>query len=312
MTIEGPTMRIQIIANPCIEAAGDTSSFPVARRHTGIAQASDAILEAGLVDDLSNRGVEVAGSSRVELAPGEQTADSIADLGLHGAKLAAELSSAIDAGVQPLLVGGTCNHVSGILSGLQQAYGPGSRIGIVWFDSHGDLNTPKTSGSGMIWGMPLAVALGLCYPQWREGAGMGAPIPTNRVVFVDVRNLDPPEAALIDATDLVLSHTVDSRTGPRAADAIADLADRVDHIYVHVDLDVLDPRFVPSLPITEPDGPDLDQATAAIRAAMRTGKVRAYGVVSFDPTGPGGETSLNSARMLILGGIDAWTSAPVL
>jgi hypothetical protein len=83
MTIEGPTMRIQIIANPCIEAAGDTSSFPVARRHTGIAQASDAILEAGLVDDLSNRGVEVAGSSRVELAPGEQTADSMAFMALN-------------------------------------------------------------------------------------------------------------------------------------------------------------------------------------------------------------------------------------
>jgi len=269
------------------------------------------LLEAGLHESLVERGIEVAGSSRVELKPEEASGDPIVDLGRHGAKLGAEIARAIDSGARAFVAGGTCNHVSGILAGLQAAYGSASRIGIVWFDAHGDCNTPSTSVSGMTWGMPLGVALGLSYPQWREGAGMTAPIPTNRVVFVDIRKLDPWEAGFIGASDAVVSQLVDGRPGPRAEDAIAELAKRVDHLYVHIDTDVLDRPFVPNLVFAEPGGPDVERTAQAVRAAMATGKVRAYGVVSFDPTGPGGEISLRSAMTLIQEGVSDWAASPI-
>jgi arginase len=186
-----------------------------------------------------------------------------------------------------------------MLAGLQRAYGSTSRVGLVWFDAHGDFNTPKTTRSGMLGGMPVAVAAGLCHPLWREGAGMAAPLPTDRIVMVDVRNLDPEEAALVDATAVTVSQLVEGKQGPTAEEAIAALAERVDHLYVHVDADVLDARFQPNHPTVEPDGPDLDRTLAAIRAALATGKVRAYAVVSVNPDGPDGATSLASGMAML-------------
>ena len=304
-------VKLWTIAIPCFEAHGDTTSFPVDRRAPGFALASDALIDAGLFEGLGERHVRVLGSSRIELNPDTITGDPIIDLGRHGAMVAETVRFALESGAHPLIAGGTCNHVTGILSGLQQAYGPAARIGVIWFDAHGDINTPRTSTSGMTWGMPFAVPLGLCYPEWREGAGMTAIIPSNRVVFVDVRNLDPWEAQFIEASDAVVGTLVEGRESPTAEAAISDLADRVDHLYVHVDCDVLDREYVPSLLFAAPDGPSLERTSAAIAEAMATGKVRAFGVVSFDPTGAGGETSRDSAMTLILEGTAAWKVAVV-
>jgi arginase len=209
----------------------------------------------------------------------------------------------------PVLAGGTCGHLPGMLAGLQRAYGATSRIGLVWFDAHGDFNTPKTTRSGMLGGMPVAVAAGLCHPAWREGAGMSAPLPTDRIVMVDVRNLDPEETVLIDATAVTVAQLVEGKPGPTAEAAIAALAERVEHLYVHVDADVLDARFQPNHPTVEPDGPDLERTLAAIGAAMATGKVRAYAVVSVNPDGPAGATSLDSGLAMLTEGVAAWAAS---
>ena len=300
-------MRLQIIAIPSVEATGDQSTGPVAPRAVGLARASDAFLEAGLVASLESSNGEVAGVSRAALTADEASGDRVTDLGRHGAKIAEAVATAVAADARPLLAGGTCSHLPGMLAGLQRAYGPTSRIGLVWFDAHGDFNTPKTTRSGMLGGMPVAVAAGLCHPTWREGAGMAAPLPTDRIVFVDVRNLDPDEAVLIGATDATVAQLLPGKSGPTAEQAIADLAARVDHLYLHVDADVLDRRFQPNHPTAEPDGPDLERTLAAIRAAMATGKVRAYGVVSVNPSGPDGATSLASGMELLTEGVAAWT-----
>jgi arginase len=300
-------MRLQIIAIPSVEATGDQSTGPVASRAVGLARASDAFLEAGLVQSLESSNRRVAGVSRAALAADEASGDRVTDLGRHGAKIADAVATAVAADTRPMLAGGTCSHLPGMLAGLQRAYGPTSRIGLVWFDAHGDFNTPKTTRSGMLGGMPVAVAAGLCHPTWREGAGMAAPLPTDRIAFVDVRNLDPDEAILIGATDAAVAQLLPGKSGPTAEDAIADLAARVDHLYLHVDADVLDRRFQPNHPTAEPDGPDLERTLAAIRAAMATGMVRAYGVVSVNPSGPDGATSLASGMALLTEGVAAWT-----
>jgi arginase len=292
-------MRVQIITIPSVEAVGEASTGPVAARAGGLARASDALLAAGLVEELAAKGVEVAGVSRAALGPEQTSGDRILDLGRHGTLVAEAVAGAVEAGAMPVLAGGTCSHLPGMLAGLQRAYGSTGRIGLVWFDAHGDFNTPKTTRSGMLGGMPVAVAAGLCHPVWREGAGMAAPLPTDRIVMVDVRNLDPEEAALVDATAVTVSQLVEGKPGPTAEEAIAALAERVDHLYVHVDADVLDARFQPNHPTVEPDGPDLERTLAAIRAAFATGKVRAYAVVSVNPDGPDGPTSLASGMAML-------------
>ena len=82
-------------------------------------------------------------------------------LGLIGGEIAEAVAAGRRAGEPALVAGGNCAAPPGVLGGLQQAHGPAARIGLVWFDAHGDFNTPRTTLSGMLGGMPVAVAAGL-------------------------------------------------------------------------------------------------------------------------------------------------------
>jgi arginase len=124
------------------------------------------------------------------------------------------------------------------------------------------------------------------------------------MVLVDLRNLDPDEERLIRATDAVIASP--GFPGPDLERAVADLAERVDLIYLHVDADILDQAFVPSHRTREPNGPDIDQVLAAIDCVMATGKVVAYAVVSVYDQGPRHEVDLASGVELVRGGLRSW------
>ena len=98
-------------------------------------------------------------------APGfpeqERTAEETDNLGILGGRLAEAVAQGRRAGNTVLMTGGNCTHITGVLGGLQDAHGPDVKVGLVWFDAHGDFNTPKTTLSGMLGGMPVAVCAGL-------------------------------------------------------------------------------------------------------------------------------------------------------
>jgi arginase len=106
--------------------------------------------------------------------------DEITNLGLMGGAIAGEVAMGRRRGQAILMTGGHCVHATGILGGLQDAHGPAARIGLVWFDAHGDFNTPRTTLTGMLGGMPVAVCAGLAWPRWREGSHIIASLPTER------------------------------------------------------------------------------------------------------------------------------------
>jgi arginase len=294
-------MRVQIISVPSVEATKASATLK-----SGLGEAADAYYTAELHDQLPALGLEVAGRARPVMEPAELSGDPIVDLGRYNAKIGDAIAAGIANGAHPMMLGGTCSHLIGMLSGLQQAYGPTSRIGLVWFDAHGDFNTPRTTHSGMLGGMPVAVAAGLCHPAWREGAGQTVPLPTDRIVMVDVRNLDPEEATLIGATDVTIAAFGDDGLIDDIETKVAQLAQHVDHLYLHVDADVLDASLQPNHPTAEPNGPGLDQTNRALAAVMATGSVRAFSVVSVNPTGPDGSISLESAIGMIRAGAAAW------
>jgi arginase len=294
-------MRLHVVAIPFVEATPDRPG-----RAAGLARAAEAFLAAGLVADLATLGGEVERVARPMLDPALSTSDPVHNLGSYNGLVAEAVAAGLRDDAAPLVAGGTCNHLPGILGGLQRVYGPAARIGLVWFDAHGDFNTPRTTRSGMLGGMPVAVAAGLCHPAWRELAGLASPLPTDRIAFVDVRNLDPDEAALINATDATIVSIDDRRPGPDIATVVAGLSAKVDHLYLHVDADVLDRAFQPTHPTAEPDGPTVETTLAAMEHVFATGKVRAFGVVSVNPTGEEGAVSLASGLALLHGGVDAW------
>ncbi len=296
-------MKLQLIGVESVEGMPSQDQAPPL---AGLAGATAAYLRKGMVAELEQAGATVDSIVTPTLAEGDRSADRIANLGALNRLIAAEVRGALAAESAPLLMGGTCSHLIGILAGLQQHFGGTSRIGLVWLDAHGDFNTPRTSRSGMLGGMPVAVAAGLCWPTWREGAGMLAPLPTNRIVMVDVRNLDPEEAALIAATDVEIARFGDDFSTSSVTDAIDRLAERCDHLYLHVDADILDAAFQPNHPTAEPGGPDVATVQAVIERAFATDKVRAFGVVSVNPDGAEGTISLASGSDLLRGGVSAW------
>lgn len=234
-----------------------------------------------------------------------RSADATLNLGHIGGEIAEAVAAGRRAGKPVLIAGGTCDAVPGIIGGLQLAHGVGTRIGLIWFDAHGDFNTPRTTRSGMLGGMPVAVAAGLAYPRWRELSRQAMPLPTDRIVMVDVRNLDPAEEQLIRATDVVIA-AAPGFPGADLATAVADLAARCDLLYLHIDADILDERYVPNHRTPEPDGPSMEQVLAAVDTVMATGKVAVYAVVSVWKDGDGGDTALDSGIKLVRGGIEAW------
>ena len=142
---------------------------------------------------------------------------------------------------RPLVLGGCCCAHLGAISGLAARRG---RLGVVWVDAHGDLNTPASSPSGNAWGMPL-----------RRAIETGAVRPTD-VALVGARSLDPPEAAYVTAAGI-------AEDAERALDGC-------DRAYVAFDCDVLRPGEV-GVFMPEPGGPTLEEAEELLRrlAALR-------------------------------------------
>jgi arginase len=159
---------------------------------------------------------------------------------------------------------GDCCTALGVVAGLQAARG---QVGIVWFDAHGDVQTPETTTSGFLGGMPLRLLTG--YRPELIAAQLGLrPVPEENIVLVGARELDPPEVSYLNGSAI-------TRRDVAGLDA-GDLPDVP--LYVHVDLDVLDPADVPGLRYPAPGGPAATELAGALRMLLATGRVAALAV----------------------------------
>ena len=165
----------------------------------------------------------------------------------------------------------TCPSMPGLVAGLQRS---GStveplRIGMLWLDAHPDLNTPETTRSGSLGGMPVAVATGRALHVMRLDAKLDPPLSDRHVVMGGVRLTDPLEQHLLD-TSMIEQLTVDDlRQRTPAVWAQLDRLDRIsDKLYIHIDMDVLDPREVMAHGNKVPNGPSSEQLAAPVRGDL--------------------------------------------
>lgn len=180
------------------------------------------------------------------------------------------------------------------------------RVGLVYFDAHADFNTPETTLSGMLGGMPVAISAGLCLTRLRLKAGLDPALPTKYIVFGCLRDVDPLEQELLDRSQCEYLSVEEIRSLSDVIDKqIERLAALTDVIYVHVDMDVLDPAEVRGHSLTVPQGPTSPQLAAAIQKMFVHPKVAAIGIASL----PFGERdkkgiSLKAAYRLIEGAVE--------
>lgn len=195
--------------------------------------------------------------------------------------LVARSLSDAGAGAQLLVLGGDCTAHAGALAGLRVAR-PDARLAIAWFDAHGDFNTPDTTPSGNVWGMPFAMICG------RGGADLVAAAegPTVReedAALFGGQILDETESRALAASRI--AHFGAGMLGTEAGRAAVEgwarvVARRVDRLYIAFDMDCLDASGGWAVTMPEPDGLSLETAIAAIRTLAAI-----IPVVGFGPTG---------------------------
>jgi arginase family enzyme len=149
---------------------------------------------------------------------------------------------------RPLVLGGCCCSHVGAFRGLAAR---GGRLGVIWLDAHGDLNTPESSPSGNEWGMPLRMLLD-------DGV-----VAAEDVALVGVRSLDPPEEEFLAATHI--------------DDSLGRALEGVDAVYVALDLDVLDPAEA-AMWMPEPQGPSVEDIEAVLREVVSRAPLAGIGV----------------------------------
>src|SRR5438094_5133907 len=268
----------------------------------------DYLEQGGLRQLLEDQGVQASLSPPVALSADEDKAcGSWNRLALANGDLAKIVADERRNGHFPVGLLANCSSILGMLSGLQHS-GPTAkplRVGMVFVDAHGDFNTPETTLSGMLGGMPVAIASGQCLTRMRMKAGLEPAIPTRHIVEVCVRDTDPLEQDLLDRSEIQQLTLEDVRT--RSANLHREmkrLSELTDVIYVHVDMDGLDPKEVPGVALPVPNGPTSAELAAAITEMFRYEKVVAFGVAAMpyddhDKTG----ISRQAAYNLILGAI---------
>jgi arginase len=208
-------------------------------------------------------------------------------------------TDAHDRGEVPLLLSGNCNATVGMLAALR----PGTtRVGLVWLDAHGDLNTPATDARGFLDGHGLAMALGRCWGAATADLPGFAALPEEQVVLVGARDLDPAEEEYLSGAALHRL-TPDRARDPGATSAALDsLAGRVDVVHLHVDLDVHDPSIAPANGYAAPDGlsaADVQRIARQVagRVRLASGTLAAYDP-AYDPSGRMRDTGLALLEVL--------------
>ncbi len=228
-------------------------------------------------------------------------------LGLADGHLSKAMAEIAGNGTFILGLLGNCNSSIGMLAGLQ--HGSDGRnqqiVGMIWIDAHGDFNTPETSLSGWLGGMPVAVASGQCLHRIREKAGLSPAIETSNIVMMGLRDVDPLEQELIDKSDITTVATLDLVDhSEKFQVAVKKLAERVDIIYLHIDLDILDASEIPGSFFEVEEGPLASQLVEPIKMIVSNPKIGALGIASFPTAEKGREKSLESTMLLIKAGME--------
>jgi len=198
----------------------------------------------------------------------------------------------------------TCPSMPGLVAGLQHS-GSGAapiRIGMLWLDAHPDFNTPETTRSGSLGGMPVAVATGRALRRMRLDAKLDPPLADEQVVMGGVRLTDPLEQELLDSSRIQQVSVDDLRSRSAAVFAQLDRLSRTtDKLYIHIDMDVLDPREVMGHQNKVPNGPSSEELASLFEEIFRRyPKASAIGFATIPSTDEGG-LSLAAVNRMIAG-----------
>ncbi|WP_262176914.1 arginase [Haloarcula laminariae] len=260
----------------------------------GVDMGPSAIRYAGLASELEALGVDCTDGGDVSVPrPEERDPDAG---GFDGGRakfhretkavcteLSDSVSRAVGDGVTPLVLGGDHSIAMGTVAG---AAGPDESLGVVWFDAHGDFNTPATTPSGNIHGMGLAAILGHA-SFGGEAWGHVPAVREENVALVGLRDVDEGERALLRESDVSVytMSDIDDRGVPEISrEALSVATDGTDGLHVSLDLDWLDPTEAPGVGTPVRGGVSYREAHSAMEAvADYRDQLRSFELVEVNP-----------------------------
>ena len=254
--------------------------YEVGAARLGVGRGPERLLEAGAEEALGSRGAGVR-LDIIELQEHRRDASGASEAGA-GFELirlvAARAREAISEGAFPVLLSGSCFAGLGMVAAMDEP-----APGVVWFDAHGDFNTPDSSVDGYFDGMGLAMLTG---EAWRGMSGPsmgGASVPESAVVLAGARDFDDLERQRLDSSAVL-------QVAPENIDSDGDIADAVNEmdpapsgLYLHVDLDVLDSDEARVNIYSVPGGLKAEQLQSQVRSLLDTCPVRALSLTAYDP-----------------------------
>lgn len=260
----------------------------------GVDMGPSAMRVAGLEARLEAIGHQVTdgGNIRVEIAetraPGDTNAHYLAEITETCTRTARAVFETLERGLTPILLGGDHSLASGSVSGAAHFYRQrNQKIGLVWFDAHTDINTPQTSPSGNVHGMPLAALLGLGPEPLANIYGNAPKIAAENAVLIGIRDIDHTERENIrraGVTHVYTMRDIDER-GMRAVmeDALAAASNGTAGYHVSLDMDWIDPEDAPGVGTPVRGGATYREAHLAMEILADHGQLRSFEVVEVNP-----------------------------
>ena len=259
----------------------------------GVDMGPSAIRIAELQDRLERLGYDcrdlgdIPAPVRETRPHGSRNAKYLGEISRTCRQIFETISKAARSGAFPIVLGGDHSIACGTLAGVADAaHRRGNRLGLLWFDAHGDLNTPATSPSGNVHGMPLAAVLGKG-PRALTGIGGFCPkILPEHAVLMGIRELDPPEQRLVKSLGLVCytMKDIDGR-GLKAclAEALAIVCRGTEGFHVSFDMDAVDPSVAPGVGTPVKGGLSYREAHLAMEMVADSRRLKSFELVEVNP-----------------------------
>lgn len=286
----GTGKQVSIIGVPLGFGAGKQGS------ELGVeAMRMSRIRDRTLIEHIADLGYRVEDVGDVEIVKPESTAAAednpkyLPEMAAACTNSAARVREVLESGSLPVILGGDHSIAIGTVSGVSSFFKDrGEDIGLIWFDAHADINTPETSTSGNIHGMPLAVLLGHGVPELTEIEGFSPKIKPEYLAHIGGRDLDAGERDTVHKLglrDQFFTMSDVDRRGMLACveDALAIASKAPGGFAVTFDVDMIDPRFAPGSGTLVRGGTTYREAHLALEAIAEHGRMRSFEIVEVNP-----------------------------
>jgi arginase len=259
----------------------------------GVDMGPSALRGAGLQPSIKKLGLQVEDIGNLsvkqpeEMPIGEKRAKYLQEIAETCGDVAAAAEKALSEGFLPLVLGGDHSIAAGVAAGVANHFRKEKKqIGYLWLDAHGDMNTPESSPSGNVHGMPLAAIMGYGAPELVDLLGFKPKAEPGNIVIVGARDLDAQERKIVKKSGIHVftMRDIDER-GMREvmADALKYAMDDTAGIAVSLDMDFVDPSDAPGVGTPVRGGVTYREAHLAMEMIADTESMVSLEVVEINP-----------------------------